>query len=271
MSLTIAADNDEMGKIACEQAVEKLKYYTKKLKKEVLIVFAAAPSQDTFLKCLAKQEDIDWNLVTAFHLDEYLDLPEDHPNTFKTYLNDNIFGKVQIPEDKIHYIKDVRGPAENVARAYGKAFTAELARIKKSRGKYLAFIGIGVNGHIAFNEPNSDIYSSQAFLNIQIDEVSVKQQFDDYKDHLDPNARYASLDDVPRNAITLSCAGILAADSLYCMVPGSQKASAVKGFIEDPIGERLPATLLRLHHDINVYIDQDSAAQMAKQPELAVM
>lgn len=271
MSLIIAADNNEMGEIACEQVVEKLTYYTKELKKEVLIVFAAAPSQDTFLKRLATQEGIDWDLITAFHLDDYLDLPADHPNTFKTYLKDTIFSKVQIPEDNIHYIKDIQGPAGHVAEAYGTAFTEELARIKNAGGTYLAFIGIGVNGHIAFNEPHSDIYSNQAFLNVQLDEVSIQQQFDDYKDHPDPNARYASLGDVPRNALTLSCAGILAADTLYCMVPGSQKANAVKGLIEDPVGTELPATLLRLHHDIHVYIDQDSASHMTRPPELAMM
>lgn len=268
MRFVVADSNHEMGRLAAAEAAKELEHYTGQLKKEMLVVFAAAPSQDTFLEQLAKEKGIDWRLVTAFHLDEYLDLPHDHPNTFKTYLKETIFDKISIPAQNINYIKDIAGTGTEVAEEYGRRFLGQVDRIRNAGGKYIAFIGIGVNGHIAFNEPHSDIYASLPFFNVTIDEVSVQQQFDDYKNHPNPAARYAKPEDVPRNALSLSVAGLLNADSLYCMVPGSQKADAVKGLLEDGMGPGLPATYLRSHRNIKVFVDKDAAGQLSRMPEL---
>jgi glucosamine-6-phosphate deaminase len=259
-------NNDLMGEAAAKDAAKLLKKYTTELKKEVLCVFAAAPSQDTFLSHLSQQKDIDWTKVSAFHLDEYLDLPRNHPNTFEVYLRNNVFEKINIPESNVSYIKSVKGTPVEISNEYGNTFKEAVKKVKEAGGVYLAFIGIGVNGHIAFNEPGSEIYSSKWFLPIEIDEVSVKQQFDDYKNHLNPAARYATLEDVPRRALTMSCASILEADKIFVIVPGEQKADAVQQAIEGPITSMLPASVLRQHHSTILYLDNESAEKLNQPP-----
>lgn len=260
-----------MGTVAAEQAADLLGTVTKTHGKEALVVFAAAPSQDTFLDALCDRADrIDWNKVVAFHLDEYLTLPSDHPNTFKAYLQEHIFDRVPIPKANVHFIKDAPTGTENVASWYSAAFTSELRRIRRAGGLYLAFLGIGVNGHVAFNEPNTSLDSAFPFLQIELDDVSVQQQYDDYKNHPNPSARYASLDAVPRQALTISVSAILEADRLFVMVPGSHKAQAVKGMIDGPITEDLPASYLRLHHDTTVYVDAAAAELVRTRPASAL-
>jgi len=268
LKVQVHEDADKMGAAAAEKAGKLLKKYTAEKKKPVLCVFAAAPSQDTFLENLCKEEGIDWSMITAFHLDEYLDLPRNHPNTFEVYLRKNLFEKITVPEDKIHMIKALSGTPEEIAAAYGKKLEEAVRKTREEGGIYAAFIGIGVNGHIAFNEPGTDIYSSRWVLPIEIDDVSVKQQFDDYKNHPDPAARYATMADVPRKALTMSCAAILEADSIFTLVPGKQKADAVQKALEGPVTPLVPASLLRQHRSIKLYLNCDSAGKLNPPPSV---
>jgi len=256
-----------MGKTAAGEAGEILRYYTKKKGLEVMTAFAAAPSQNTFLAQLYQEKGIDWKKVTAFHLDEYLDLTKGHPNTFQAYLQEHIFGKVPISRENIHYIKDIEGPPEKVLIEYTKRLKKAFLKKQKADSLYLAFIGIGVNGHIAFNEPGTDLWQKTWVVQVKIDETSVKQQFDDYKNHPDPSARYRTPEEVPRHAFTITCAGILAADIIFCMVPGKQKAGAVKALLEGPLSDRLPASLLRLHENVHLYLDNASVSKLNYKPE----
>ncbi len=267
MKVKVYGNADRMGAAAADRAASILKKYTSE-KKPVLCVFAAAPSQDTFLAHLSKKEGIDWSGITAFHLDEYLDLPRNHPNTFESYLRKNIFEKVRIPEEKINFIKGVAGSPAEIAEKYGASLAKAVKKVRENGGIYIAFIGIGVNGHIAFNEPGTDIFSSKWVLPIEIDDVSVKQQFDDYKDHPDPAARYATLADVPRKALTMSCAAILEADAILTLVPGSQKAEAVRKALEGPVTADLPASLLRQHRTAILYLNDDSASKLSEPPSV---
>ncbi len=255
-----------MGKAAAGEAGKILRFYTTEKGLEVMAVFAAAPSQDTFLAQLCREEGIDWKKVTAFHLDEYLDLPRGHPNTFQAYLQKHIFGKVPIPRHNVHYIKDIEGTPEKVSLKYAKHLKEAFRKNRQAKGIYLAFIGVGVNGHIAFNEPGTDLRIKKWAVRVKIDKTSVKQQFDDYRNHPDPAARYKTLRDVPRKALTMTCAGILAADIIFCMVPGKQKAEAVKTLLEGCLSDKLPASLLRLHENTYLYLDHKSSGELNSKP-----
>lgn len=258
---------EAMGRTAAEEATRLLEHYTKNLGKRALAVFAAAPSQDTFLRALAERKGrVAWEHVTAFHLDEYHSLPSDHPNTFKAYLSEHIFSHIPIPQENVHFIKDAPEATENVAGWYGDLFANALGELRSEGGLYVAFLGVGVNGHIAFNEPNTNLEAAAPFLPIQLDRTSLQQQYDDYKDHPNPKARYNSVDEVPRDAVSISVSAILEADSLFCMVPGNQKANAIKAMIDGPITDEVPASLLRTHHDAAVYVDAESAQLLRRKP-----
>ncbi len=242
-----------------------LRDYTSK-GKNVVAVFAAAPSQDKFLEKLTREKEIEWSKVQAFHLDEYYDLPRKHPNTFESYLEEHLFSRVPIHRENIHLFKEISGPPGKVAAEYGHRLKEAVSKVRNEGGLYVNFLGIGVNGHIAFNEPGTDVYTDRWVMPVKIDDTSVKQQYEDYKNHPDPEARYRSLEDVPRNALTMTCAAILASDIIMAIVPGSQKAKAVKQVIEGPIRKELPASLLRLHGNTTVYLDGESRAELMSMP-----
>jgi len=166
--------------------------------------------------------------------------------------------------------EDAGKEPEEIIKNYTESFREKYKEVKKNTGIYLAFIGIGVNGHIAFNEPDTDLWSEKFLIKVQIDEVSVKQQYDDYKNHTNPEARYKSLDEVPRNALTMSVSSILLSDIIYCMVPGKQKADAAKMTVEGEISEKVPASFLRLHSEVNLYLDKNSASKLIKKPECKI-
>lgn len=264
--IQILPNNLLMGKAVAKEVGKILRSYTSEKGLEVMAVFAAAPSQDTFLAQLCREKGIDWEKVNAFHLDEYLDLPKGHPNTFQIYLQKHIFGKVPIPQNNVHYIKDIKSAPEKVSLEYAKNLKEAFRKNRRAKGVYLAFIGIGVNGHIAFNEPGTDLRIKKWTVRVKIDKTSVRQQFDDYRNHPDPAARYKALEDVPRKALTITCAGILAADIIFCMAPGKQKAAAVKSLLEGCLSNQLPASLLRLHENTHLYLDHDSAGQLNYKP-----
>jgi glucosamine-6-phosphate deaminase len=266
----ILENNEELGKKSAEDAGKILEEYTNKLNKKCICVFAAAPSQDTFLENLSKNKNIRWENIYAFHLDEYIDLPKGHPNTFEEYLRNHIFDKVDIPRENIFYIKDAGKNEEEIIKNYSKLFTEKYKEVKRNGGIYLAFIGIGVNGHIAFNEPNTDLWNKEIITKVRIDEISVRQQYEDYKNHPNPEARYKSLEDVPRNALTMTVSAILLSDKIFCMVPGIQKADAVKKVVEGEISEKVPASFLRFHNDVNLYIDKNSSSKLNKKPECKI-
>jgi len=258
-----------MGQTVGSDVGDVLRRVTAEEGKPVVLNLAAAPSQDAFLSVLVKQQGIDWQKVQVVHLDEYLDLPRNHPNTFEVYLRDHIISQVPVPDENVHYIKAVEADSANeVARLYESTLRDLVAAVRQAGGVYVACIGIGVNGHIAFNEPSVVKRTGRMVIPVQIDDVSVHQQYYDYKDHPDPEARYATMDDVPRRAVTLSCAGILDADRIFCTVPGRQKAEAVRAMWDGPITNQVPATLLRMHPCMTLYLDAESASLLDHKPAL---
>ncbi len=254
LELNILRSRDEMGKMAAGDVARSMNRFIKE-NGIVNIVFAAAPSQDEFLLHLSRKRTIDWSRVTCFHLDDYVDLPRNHPNTFEVYLQAHLFDHVRPKE--IHFLKALKGTPGEIAREYTRL-------IKQSGGIHIACIGIGENGHIAFCEPGSDLHDPRMIRIIRIDERSVRQQYQDYQGHPDPLARYASLKAVPRAAFTMTVPAILSAREIFTIVPGPQKAAAVKKMWEGPLSSACPASALRTHSRVKIYLDEDSAQRLSR-------
>jgi glucosamine-6-phosphate deaminase len=255
LELNILPARDEVGKAAARDAAEAMKRFIRERGK-VNVVFAAAPSQNEFLAHLRKDKSIPWSKVICFHLDEYMDLPRNHPNTFEVYLKDHLFRYVK--PRRIYFFKALKGTPVQITRQYTEA-------MERNGGIDISCIGIGENGHIAFCEPGSNLHDPRRVQIIRIDDRSVRQQYRDYKDHPDPAARYTSLKAVPRRAFTMTVPAILSAREIYTIVPGPQKAEAVKKMWEGPITSACPSSALRMHPRVRIYLDKDSACKLSIQ------
>lgn len=274
--LTVAPDEEQMGALSGTALIDLLEEYTVERSAPVLLNLAAAPSQDTsYAQVVAQKDRVDWDKVWVVHLDEYIDLPPAHPNTFKSYLEEHIVGHLPLPESRALYIKDLQDELEHetddatsneLSADYGTIIGELVAYAREKGGAYIAHIGYGVNGHMAFNEPHVDKWTRDWVIPVQLDETSVQQQYDDYKEHPDPEARYESLEDVPRKAISVTMAGILEADHIICVVPGSHKAHAVKGAVDGELTADFPASMSRLASDFRLFTDRRAAGRLAGRP-----
>jgi len=254
LELNILPTRGEMGKMAAAEVARAMSRFIEE-KGNVNIAFAAAPSQDEFLAHLSRKRNIDWSRVTCFHLDDYVDLPRNHPNTFEVYLKEHIFNHVR--PKQIHFIKALNGTPGEIAGNYARI-------IGQVGGLHICCIGIGENGHIAFCDPGSDLYDPRMVRVVSLDDRSVRQQYRDYQDHPNPAARYASLKAVPRRAFTLTIPALLSAREIYAIVPGPQKAAAVKRMWEGPLSPACPASALRMHPHVRIYLDGDSAQRLSR-------
>ncbi|MEV5704959.1 6-phosphogluconolactonase [Actinoallomurus sp. NPDC052274] len=203
---------------------------------EVRMIFAAAPSQEATLRALAARPGVDWTRVTAFHMDEYLGLDDAAPQRFGAWLRRTFFDRV--PLRAVRLI-DPDAPPE----AYARSLSAAPIDI--------TCLGIGVNGHLAFNDPPADLDDPASVKVVELDEVCRLQQVDD--------GCFAALAEVPRRAITLTVPALLSAEEVFCMVPGARKRDAVTAALRGPIGGHLPASALRTHPRCVVYVDEESA------------
>lgn len=245
LEVRVLPDRPTMGQVAAEDAVAELRRLLE-AQDEVRVVFAAAPSQSEFLEALTSASGIDWGRVVAFHMDEYVGLPADAPERFGKWLGEHVFDRV--PFKQVHVlgegeIGDDGAPA--VAADYATALAAAPIDI--------VFMGIGVNGHIAFNDPPvADFDDPYAVKVVELDQVCRQQQVDD--------DCFATIDDVPTHALTLTVPRLLDAGRLFCIVPARAKAAAVARTLNGPIDESCPATVLRRHPNVTLYLDPDSAA-----------
>jgi len=243
----------EMGEAVAERVAGWINDAIRE-KGRVVVCFAAAPSQDEFLEALSKK-DIDWSKVVAVHLDEYPNLlTERSKNSFKYYLNEHLFDKVK--PGKVYFMADLKGTPEEVCQQY----TTILDRLG---GIDIGCIGEGENGHIGFNDPPvADFNDPKTVKVVELDERCRTQQFNDYRDH--PDRRYESIDEVPTRAITMTVPAILSARKISVVVPGSQKAEAVKNALEGPITTLCPASSLRTHPHVEFFLDREAASMLSK-------
>ena len=215
-------------------------------KEEINMIFAAAPSQNDTLAALLTYTDIEWNRINAFHMDEYIGLPADAPQRFGNYLRDHIFAHA--PFKSINYIDCSSTKEAECAR-----YTALLAKYPTD----IVCMGIGENGHIAFNDPGVADFNDPATIKaVPLDDVCRQQQVND--------GCFAKFDDVPTHALTLTVPTLFRGGYLFCSVPAPTKAQAVKEMLTtDKIDEHCPATILRRHDNAVLYCDADSASLLA--------
>lgn len=246
LEVRVLPDRPTMGRVAAEDAVAELRRLLAS-QDEVRVVFAAAPSQSEFLEALVAASDIDWGRVVAFHMDEYVGLPVGAPERFGQWLARHVFDRV--PFKKVHVLG--AGEIDDAgATLVADDYAAALAEAPID----IVFMGIGVNGHIAFNDPPvADFDDPHAVKVVELDQICRQQQVDD--------DCFATLDDVPTHALTLTVPQLMRADRLFCIVPASAKAAAVARTLAGPIEESCPATALRRHPNVTLYLDPDSAAQ----------
>lgn len=208
------------------------------------MVFAAAPSQNEFLKSLT-QEKIDWQRITAFHMDEYLGLESCAPQQFGNFLKARLFDVVQF--GSVYYIDSGASDTRAECRRYAELLLKEPIDI--------VCMGIGENGHIAFNDPPvADFKDPEVVKVVELDEVCRQQQVND--------GCFTSIDEVPAQAITLTIPVLMSAHFLSVVVPGKTKADAVEKTMRGPISEQCPASIIRTHADAVVFLDKDSAKKI---------
>ena len=206
------------------------------------VIFASAPSQNEFLANLAEAPDIDWSRVVAFHLDEYLGMDDRAPQSFRRFLIDRLTSKVPLGE-----FHGLRGDAPDGAEEANR-----YAELLRENPPDFAVLGIGENGHLAFIDPPfCDFNDGQAVKVVELDEVCRNQQVNE--------GAFTSLDEVPRNALSLTIPTLMAIPKLFAIVPGPAKRHAIKNTLEGQISTQCPASILRTHHDAHLFIDKDSA------------
>ena len=212
-------------------------------KETINMIFAAAPSQNEVLESLVNDVEIPWNRIYAFHMDEYIGLPADAPQGFGNFLREHLFDRV--PFKKVFCI--------DISASDADAECARYAALLKEYPTDIVVLGIGENGHIAFNDPPvADFADPKAVKPVVLDEICRNQQVND--------GCFATLDDVPKMAITLTVPTLFAGDYLFCIVPAKTKAVAVRDTLNGEIGEACPATILRKHENAVLYLDGESSA-----------
>ena len=208
------------------------------------IIVATGASQLDFLDALAGTKTIDWRQVEMFHLDEYVGLPISHPASFRKYLLERLIRKVGIRK---YHLLDGDGDTSQVVGSVGKALREALVDV--------AFVGIGENGHLAFNDPPADFETEQPYLIVELDEACVRQQVGE--------GWFANISEVPRQAISMSVRQLLKAREIICVVPDERKAPAVKLCLEGEISPMAPASILRTHRATTLYLDRESASLLS--------
>lgn len=208
------------------------------------IVAATGASQFEFLDALTGAADIDWTRVELFHLDEYVGLSIDHPASFRKYLLERLIRKAGIAK---YHLLDGEGDAPGVADRVGR----ELAQSPID----VAFVGIGENAHLAFNDPPADFVTEMPYLIVTLDEACRQQQVGE--------GWFGSVSEVPSQAISMSVRQILKSREIICVVPDARKAEAVKRCVEGEISPMAPASILRTHPLTTLYLDRDSASHLS--------
>lgn len=240
MDVRISETAAELGAAAAKDIGKALRARLAK-QAQVRVIFAAAPSQSPMLSALREEPGIDWGRVTAFHMDEYIGLPDDAPQRFGNWLKREFFDRV--PLGGMHLIQPGKDP---------KATCRSYAALLQEAPIDLVLLGIGTNGHLAFNDPPADLDDPQPVKVVDLDQMCREQQVFD--------GCFPALEAVPQQAITLTIPTLLSASELFCSVPGKHKSQAVKDMLEAPVSGACPATVLRTHPRCTVYLDRDSSS-----------
>jgi len=239
METIISGNPKELGQKAARRGADLIRKAIRE-RGEANIIVATGASQFEMLAALVK-EDVEWPKVTAFHLDEYIGLPATHPASFRKYLKERFADKV--PLRSFIYVNGDGDPVIECSR---------LGKIISERQIDVAFVGIGENGHLAFNDPPADFETDDPYIIVNLDDACRRQQLGE--------GWFPTIDDVPLRAISMSIKHIMKSIAIICTVPELRKAEAVKKTMKEPVTPAVPASVLRLHEAAWLYLDNDSAS-----------
>ena len=239
MAVYILDNSEELGEKAAELIAQKLNEAIEK-KGKARIILSTGASQFETIKYLV-EKNVDWEKVTMFHLDEYLELPETHKASFRRSLKERFTSKVPV---KVHFVNTEGDVEENL-----KELTSEIRKDIIDIG----VIGIGENGHIAFNDPPADFETREAYRIVELEERCRKQQLNE--------GWFPTLDDVPFKAVSMTPYQIMQCETIVSSVPGERKAEAVRNTLKsDEVTNMVPATLLKTHKDWHLFLDKESSS-----------
>ena len=240
LQVGIYGSRGEMGAAAAADIAARIRELLAE-NEEINMIFAAAPSQNEVLSSLVADKSVEWGRINAFHMDEYIGLAADAPQRFGNFLGEHIFDLVGFKS--VNYIK-----SENSIEAECARYTGLL----KNNPISIVVMGIGENGHIAFNDPPVADFADKALIKpVKLDDICRNQQVND--------GCFAKLEDVPEYALTLTVPMLMSAPYLFCIVPAATKAWAVRETLNGSIDEHCPATVLRTHDNAKLYLDPDSS------------
>jgi glucosamine-6-phosphate deaminase len=243
MVVRVFEERNSLGQAAAAQAAMAIRDSIAK-RGRARVVAASAASQFEFLEALTETPGIDWKRVELFHLDEYIGLPMSHPASFCKFLQERLIGKTGITEH--HLLNGEDDPAE-VIRRTNQAISAAPIDI--------AFVGIGENGHLAFNDPPADFETEEPYIVVSLDEACRQQQVGE--------GWFKDLAGVPKRAVSMSVRQVLKAKEIVAVVPGPKKAQAIKACFDGKISPMAPASILRTHANATIYLDRESAALLS--------
>jgi len=243
MKVIVTEDRAAMGTWVAEHAAADLRSAIQ-ARGEARLIIATGSSQFEVLDSLAKRNDVDWSAVTGFHLDEYIGISQSHPASFCRYLRERFVSK--LPLKDFYYLDGEGDPKSTIANVGAKLMAAPID---------VALVGIGENGHLAFNDPPADFDTNEPYIIVTLDEPCRMQQVGE--------GWFAGLDDVPTHAISMSIRQIMKTRTIYCSVPDERKAAAVRATLEDAISPQIPASILRDHERVTLIIDRPAASQIS--------
>lgn len=241
MKISVQKNPNQLGLEAGRKAAELIKYAIKR-NGFANIILATGSSQFETIAALIKDQDINWSVVTMFHLDEYIGLPMSHKASFRKYLKERFVEKVS-PLKAVNYINGEAEPEGECLRLESLIFQSPVD---------VALVGIGENGHLAFNDPPANFDTERAYLVANLDVACREQQIHE--------GWFNGLDEVPRQAISMSVKQIMKSKHIICSVPESRKAQAVKNTVEQRVSNLYPASILQNHPDCYLYLEKASAA-----------
>ncbi|HSZ54989.1 MAG TPA: glucosamine-6-phosphate deaminase [Tepidisphaeraceae bacterium] len=244
MKISVAPDKQELGRLAARDGAALLRAALEE-SPTANIILATGASQFATLAALIGEPNIAWNRVSVFHLDEYVGLPITHPASFRRYLWERFHRLLPAPLKAFQYIDAEIDPHAECKR---------LAELIRRHPIDVAFVGIGENGHLAFNDPPADFETDQPYLLVDLDDACRQQQLGE--------GWFGTFDDVPRRAISMSCRQILKSAHIICSVPDRRKAQAVKGAVAGPITPDVPASILQQHASTTLYLDPEAASAL---------
>ena len=236
MNIETFSTKEEMGAAAAAHGVSKLQAVLAE-KGSASFIVATGASQFEMLAKLA-EADLPWNKLTGFHLDEYVGLSINHEASFRKYLWERFVSRLPLPLAAFHFLDGEEDADAECRRA---------SELIEQTSIDVAFVGIGENGHLAFNDPPADFETDQPYLTVDLDDACRQQQFGE--------GWFPTLDAVPRQAISMSVRQIMKSDAIVCTVPDERKAEAVKNATQGPVTPEVPASILQEHPDCRLFLD----------------